>query len=137
MKPYDMKFPELSEEDIKEIRRHMADKLEYSLRLTREAAAQAERDRAEMFRRFQVAASDNDPGVIRTTVLQLKKDWEPCGACVDGHLSRVCISDDEIYVNSDGFAPENERFQFCPKCGRPMTEEAWAKLEKILKGAER
>ena len=30
--------------------------------------------------------------------------------------------------------PEDKRFRYCPKCGRPLTPEAWETLEKRLKG---
>lgn len=30
--------------------------------------------------------------------------------------------------------PEDKQFRYCPKCGRPLTPEAWETLEKRLKG---
>lgn len=63
-----------------------------------------------------------------------REAWEPCELCNYGRLDRVGF-DDRVYLCSGNcYPPENERFGFCPKCGRPLTEEAWAELEKRLRG---
>ena len=60
---------------------------------------------------------------------------EPCGYCagakyVYGHASAVVPNGDkgqiEIEVEGD--------FDYCPECGRPLTDEAWGELEKRLRG---
>lgn len=164
LKPHDMKFPELSEEDIKEIRRRMNDRREYSLRLAREAAAQAEQDRKKAFigSRTILAGPDietgtrldsitvdklasDGPEVIRTTMLQLKTGWSPCGSCgYQGCSSCQNIGEDMERPPCCDCSPSGkcgksyyEPAAFCSHCGRPLTEEAWAALEKILKGAGR
>lgn len=63
-----------------------------------------------------------------------REAWEPCEACISGHLDAVGF-DGRVYLcGGIGKPPKNERFQFCPKCGRPRTEEDWAELEKRLRG---
>lgn len=42
-----------------------------------------------------------------------------------------------IYYTSDwdnGIGFERDNAIFCPKCGRPLTDEAWDELEKRLRG---
>lgn len=64
--------------------------------------------------------------------------WEPCELCSGDKLDGVGFGDRfglRIYLNGgNGKPPENERFQYCPKCGRPLTEEAWAMLENRFRG---
>ena len=67
-----------------------------------------------------------------------RSKWEPCGAC----------KNDEITIHVPGFramAVCNQhmdreafdvtlRLKFCSWCGRPLTEEAWAELERRVRG---
>ena len=62
-----------------------------------------------------------------------REKWEPCELCSGKHLQTVGF-DDRIYLCSgNSKPPENERFRFCPSCGRPLTDQAWDELEKRLK----
>ena len=62
-----------------------------------------------------------------------REAWN-CDLCNSGNLQHAGF-DDRIYLScGSSRPPENERFQFCPKCGRPLTEEAWSELEKRLRG---
>lgn len=67
-----------------------------------------------------------------------REAWEPCELCHGNKLDSVGVGDHfglRVYLRGGNKnPPENERFQFCPKCGRPRTEEAWAELEKRLRG---
>lgn len=67
-----------------------------------------------------------------------REAWEPCGACKDGKITihvpeframAVCNQ----HMDHEAF-DLTLRLNFCPLCGRPMTEEAWAMLEKQLRG---
>lgn len=80
--------------------------------------------------------------------------WEPCECCKEpigaeaykkekypGICDFEVILDggDEITVNAyNHYTPVTEEIcfsfhvSFCPKCGRPLTEEAWAELEKRM-----
>lgn len=62
-----------------------------------------------------------------------REAWEPCKACSDEYSQKIssylerfhgCATSTVRVVNTD----------FCPCCGRPLTEEAWAMLEKRLRG---
>lgn len=67
-----------------------------------------------------------------------REAWEPCELCAGERLDEVGFADHfglRVYLRGgNNKPPKNERFQFCPKCGRPRTEEAWAELEKRLRG---
>lgn len=58
--------------------------------------------------------------------------WKPCKLCEGDELDTAGIKDffgRYIYLcGGNSKPPENERFQFCPKCGRPRTERTWALL---------
>lgn len=61
-----------------------------------------------------------------------REKWEPCELC--GTLN------DEIMCKFSQYAAYDQsktvRYtsaKFCPECGRPLTEEAWAELEKRLR----
>lgn len=57
---------------------------------------------------------------LRAQPAKLGSRWEGCSWCT-------------------GFCPEvtgdpNWNYKFCPNCGRPLTEEAWAELERRMSG---
>lgn len=66
--------------------------------------------------------------------------WEGCELCKDAknifgydvtaYLGRSEDGKSDFYNTSD---EETTDFYFCPICGRPLTEEAWAKLERMVK----
>lgn len=61
-----------------------------------------------------------------------REAWKPCEKCQ--------YEDEEmrIYYPSDwdgGIGFEMDYAIFCPKCGRPLNEQAWEILEKRLGGA--
>lgn len=54
-----------------------------------------------------------------------------CGTCVNAGLYRHCDPCDKC----DGDTlNQYKSANFCPKCGRPLTDEAWDMLEKRLRG---
>ncbi len=66
-----------------------------------------------------------------------REAWEPCYVC----KSKQCFNcwNDDLSMNTEPCRSciGNEwraKHKFCPECGRPMTEEAWAMLEKRLRG---
>lgn len=70
-----------------------------------------------------------------------REAWEPCGRCrpVENELDRFSgheflIDGAEIYFYDSEDGWEGEEIRFCPWCGRPLTEEAWAELEKRVRG---
>lgn len=64
-----------------------------------------------------------------------REAWKPCPKCKScasctgsiGDPNALPCSQCEQYCN---YIPR----KFCPHCGRPLTEEAWAELEKRLRG---
>lgn len=58
--------------------------------------------------------------------------WEGCHICKDAKYI-----DGEVYVSCDkrAFRVYLE-YDFCPCCGKPITEEAWAELELRIGGKD-
>lgn len=67
-----------------------------------------------------------------------REAWEPCGACKDGKITIHVPEFRAMAICNQHM--DHEAFdltlslRFCPWCGRPLTEEAWAELEKRLRG---
>lgn len=64
-----------------------------------------------------------------------REAWEPCKLCggakyVYGQASAVAPNEDKGQIETE---VEGD-FDYCPICGRPLTPEAWAELEKRLRG---
>lgn len=69
-----------------------------------------------------------------------REAWEPCSRCrpQENSLDRFSgheflIDDAEIYFYDSEDGWEGEEIKFCPWCGRPLTDEAWAELEKRVR----
>lgn len=72
------------------------------------------------------------------TMDHLRKTWEPCEACKDGNIKinipefralAICNQ----HMDHEAFTLTLQT-RFCPVCGRPLAPEAWAELEKRLRG---
>lgn len=61
------------------------------------------------------------------------KEWEPCQRCISKCMTcavnetRKCTS----CKSGSNYLP---LYNFCPKCGRPLEDEAWDELEKRFRG---
>lgn len=70
---------------------------------------------------------------IRWKGCEYCNDPQPYKDCVlpDGTERFLCALDDQplpsCYINT-------RHVEFCPHCGRPLTEEAWAELERRIEG---
>ena len=66
-----------------------------------------------------------------------REAWKPCLTCNTCASCKYSI-DSAFRTNSKCFECEHrsnyEARKFCPDCGRPLTEEAWAELEKRFRG---
>lgn len=74
-----------------------------------------------------------------------KEAWEPCEWCGEW-IGGDCMPREQdagcrLYAGyckqvaaDDFYADETEELSYCPKCGRPLTEKAWAMLEKRMRG---
>ena len=63
-----------------------------------------------------------------------REAWEPCGYCngakyIYGHASAVVPNGYKRQIEKE---TEGD-FDYCPKCGRPLTDEAWNELEERLR----
>lgn len=68
-----------------------------------------------------------------------REAWEPCEFCGKADFGEYGFEIGRSYVKiacalGSWRFPTEEQFHFCPKCGRPLTEKAWAELEKRLRG---
>lgn len=62
-----------------------------------------------------------------------REAWEPCGLCGTLNDEIMCkFSKKTEYDKST--TSRYARARFCPNCGRPLTEEAWAELGKRVMG---
>lgn len=69
-----------------------------------------------------------------------REKWEPCKVCRSpGCTTCKCFGIAE-HLNPcfgcwNNLIPNNYKpTKFCPDCGRPLTDEAWAELQKRLEG---
>lgn len=62
-----------------------------------------------------------------------KKKWGLCDVCQKGYYG---LSANYFVYNEQRNTSTiyNVEVRYCPRCGRPLTEEAWKELEKRLEG---
>lgn len=69
--------------------------------------------------------------------------WEGCEMCStecdeeglgEGGAHDFRINDDALYFFDTQFGWEGITIKYCRFCGRPLTEEAWAELERRITG---
>lgn len=69
--------------------------------------------------------------------------WEGCPICTaeynpkdwgEGSAHDFRIKEDVLYYFDAQFGWEGIAIKFCPACGRPLTEEAWAEMERRIGG---
>lgn len=71
-----------------------------------------------------------------------RSKWEPCQFCRTKNNIQLGFDgyDDAIYITTDNDAAaiESDSFgfliEYCPKCGRPLTDQAWEELERRVFG---
>lgn len=70
-----------------------------------------------------------------------RSEWEPCEHCKPSDYPpdrwgahEFPVVGNEIYFYDTEYGWEGEEIKYCPWCGRPLTEEAWAELERRLMG---
>lgn len=68
-----------------------------------------------------------------------RNKWKPCWTC-ENDICRTCVNagtdplGDPCYkCSQDDMRGQYEPANFCPNCGRPLTNEAWDMLEKRIK----
>lgn len=66
--------------------------------------------------------------------------WGKCEMCGDGEVNAspgahdFIIADDCLFYNDSESGLEVVIIKYCPFCSRPLTEEAWAELERRIGG---
>lgn len=53
--------------------------------------------------------------------------WEGCECCKPELYKHVGFNKDGMYFSAR--IPDTDKFRYCPICGHPLTEEAWAEVE--------
>ena len=62
-----------------------------------------------------------------------REKWEPCHSC-DSKCLICMINETDKCRRCKYYKYYLPLYQFCPKCGRPITDEAWDELEKRMRG---
>lgn len=69
-------------------------------------------------------------------------EWEKCEYCGEPSPHRDCVIDgnvEQFLCSRDGLFGDayinTREINYCPFCGKPLTEEAWKMLEMRLDGA--
>ena len=60
-------------------------------------------------------------GPTRETVERM---FPGCDICHEAPLENVGLNEEEIYVVDGKEVPANESLRYCPRCGKPLTDEA-------------
>ena len=70
-----------------------------------------------------------------------RSKWKPCEHCKSAEYPpqkfgahQFPVVGNEIYFYDTEYGWEGEEIKHCPWCGRPLTKEAWAELERRLRG---
>lgn len=72
-----------------------------------------------------------------------KSRWEGCEMCRaecgeegwgEGGAHDFRVNDDALYFFDTQYGWEGVKIKYCPFCGRPLTEEDWAELERRVGG---
>ena len=64
-------------------------------------------------------------------ILGDREAWEPCKACSSEYSQKI-VAVVERYHGCLTETIKTIKVSYCPVCGRPLTEEAWAELEKRM-----
>ena len=61
-----------------------------------------------------------------------REAWEPCELCEK--FDEIICQFSKRTEYDQSITSKYVEARFCPKCGRPLTPEAWAELEKRVRG---
>lgn len=55
---------------------------------------------------------------------QIERMFPGCDICREAPLEKIGFNKDEVYITNSSEIPMNEGVLFCPRCSRPLTDEA-------------
>lgn len=58
--------------------------------------------------------------------------WEGCCTC--NNTPGIMLGEITMCIGKRILTTESHEFKFCPECGKPLTEEAWAEMERRIGG---
>lgn len=58
--------------------------------------------------------------------------WEGCYTC--NNTPGIMLGEITMCIGKRILTTKTHEFKFCPECGRPLTEAAWAELERKIGG---
>ena len=61
-----------------------------------------------------------------------RRRWEGCDTC--NNTPGIMLGEITICIGRRILTTESHEFKYCPECGRPLTEEAWAEMEGRIGG---
>ena len=68
-----------------------------------------------------------------------REAWEGCEFCRNADFGEYGFKIGKRFSKISSACgswsfPKDEQFAYCPKCGKPLSEEAWKELEKRVRG---
>lgn len=79
-------------------------------------------------------------GTVEVRLVVDREKWKPCEYCGGDVDDRPFLNSEDLYISgggemcSDSYDVTLFKMSFCPKCGYPLTNAAWAELEKKIRG---
>ncbi len=58
--------------------------------------------------------------------------WEGCYTC--NNIPGIMLGEITMCIGKRILTTESHELKFCPECGKPLTEEAWAEMERRIGG---
>lgn len=75
-----------------------------------------------------IEAFDFAINALRDQPVKLDRSrWEGCYTC--NNISGIMIGEITMCIGKRIVTTESHELKFCPECGKPLTEKAWAELE--------
>ena len=71
---------------------------------------------------------------------RIDREERGCEYCTGDVDDRPFLDSEDLYISGDGWLISDGqdhdycKIEYCPKCGKPLTQEAWAEQKKRLRG---
>ena len=79
-------------------------------------------------------------GFYAYPIAHIDREAWGCEYCTGDVDDRPFLDSEDLYISGDGWLTSDGqdhdycKIEYCPKCGKPLTQDAWAELEKRLRG---